>query len=271
VNGIDHVIRDIRGAARLLTRSPGFTAVAVLSLALGVGANATIFQLLDAVRLRSLPVADPGRLVTIDVANRAWLGDYDGRYSSITSPLWDALASHREPFSGLLAWSHATMDLASGGESRFVENGLYVSGDFFNVLGVGAALGRVLNATDDAPGCPAQGVVLSHAFWRHEYGSRPSALGTALTLNGKAFTVIGVAAAGFSGVEVGRSFDLAVPLCAEAIVNPGSTRQNEPFDLVARGDGPAEAGLDAGTRVGALDRRVSRNLRGDAAAGIQRG
>ena len=95
VNGIDHVVRDIRGAARLLARSPGFTAVAVLSLALGVGANATIFQLLDAVRLRPLPVAEPGRLVTIDIANRAWLGDYDGRYSSVTSPLWDTLASHR--------------------------------------------------------------------------------------------------------------------------------------------------------------------------------
>jgi predicted permease len=226
VGPVEHILRDIRGAARLLVRQPGFTVVAVLSLSLGIGANATIFQLLDSVKLRSLPVAAPEQLIRIDIANRAWVGDnYSGRYASLTSPLWESLAAHAEPFSGLLAWSHSTMDLAKRGESRFVENGLYVSAGFFTTLGVGAAAGRVFNASDDSATC-TQGVVLSHAFWLHEYGGARSALGTTLTLNGKPFTIVGVSGRGFYGVEVGHSFDLAVPLCAESIINSGSTRRS---------------------------------------------
>jgi putative ABC transport system permease protein len=228
VNAIDHVVRDIRGAARLLRRTPGFTAIAVLSLALGIGANATIFQLLDAVRLRSLPVRDPGRLAVVDIANREWVGNqYSGRYASVTTPLWDAIQVNAEPFDGLLAWSHATMDLATRGESRFVENGLYVSGDFFKVLGVGAAAGRLFTSADDAATCPAPVVVLSHAFWQREYGGSRSAVGASLTLNSKPFTIVGVAASGFYGIEVGRSFDVAVPLCAQWIIDQGSNRRTD--------------------------------------------
>ena len=227
VNVIDHISRDVRGAARLLVRQPGFTAVAVLSLALGIGANATIFQLLDAVKLRQLPVSDPGSLARIDIVNRQWVGDnYSGRYASFTFPLWEALAAYREPFADLLAWNHATIDLSRGGESRFVENGLYVSGGFFQMLGVGAAAGRVLDAADDSAGNCTHGVVLSHAFWTREYGGARSAIGGTLTLNGQPFTIVGVANAGFFGIEVGRSFDLAAPLCAEPVVNPGSDRRN---------------------------------------------
>jgi predicted permease len=226
VNAIDHVSHDVRGAARLLVRQPGFTAMAVLSLALGIGANATIFQLLDALKLRQLPVTDPGSLVRIDIANRQWVGDnYSGRYASFTFPLWEVLTAHREPFADLLAWNHATIDLSRGGESRFVENGLYVSGGFFRMLGVGAAAGRVLDAADDSAGNCTHGVVLSHAFWTREYGGAGSAIGGTLTLNGQPFTIVGVSAAGFVGVEVGRSFDLAMPLCAESLVNSGSDRR----------------------------------------------
>jgi putative ABC transport system permease protein len=224
INRLDHVARDLRGAARLLFRNPGFSTVAILSLALGIGANATIFQLLDAVRLRSLPVADPGRLAIIDIANRTIVGsNYNSRYSAVTTPLWDAIKGHREPFTGLFAWSHATMDLATRGESRFVENALYVTGEFFSVLGVEAAAGRVLVAADDDPACTSRAVVLSHAFWQRAYAGSPSAIGGTLTLNGQPFTIVGVSTPDFHGIEVGRSYDLAVPLCAEAIVNTGST------------------------------------------------
>ena len=127
VNWINHILRDVLGGMRLLKRDRGFTTVAILSLALGIGANATIFQLLDSLRLRSLPVVDPGRLVIVDVANRAWTaGDYSGRYAAMTSSLFERILANSEPFSGILAWSQTTMDLATRGESRFVENGLYV-------------------------------------------------------------------------------------------------------------------------------------------------
>src|SRR6185503_14865731 len=224
VNVIDHLIRDIRGGARLLVRQPSVSVVAVVSLALGIGANATIFQLLDAVRLRPLPVESPKELAIVDIANRGNPGEvggnYAGRYAAFTSPLWNGLRNRHEPFSGVLAWSHATMDLSAQGESHFVENGLYVSGSSFPTLGIGAAAGRVLGPADDAEPCPARSVVLSHAFWTRQYAGAAGAIGTTLTLDGKPFTIVGVAAQGFHGVEVGRSFDLAIPLCAQSIINP---------------------------------------------------
>jgi predicted permease len=226
VNRVDHLQRDIHAAGRLLLRNPGFAVVALLSLALGIGANATIFGLVNAVRLRPLPVAEAGRLAIVDIANRTIVPDsYSSRVAHFTSPLLDALQAHREPFGGVLAWSHATMDLSIHGESNFVENGLYVSGSFFEVLGVRASHGRTLTAADDTAGCSTSAVVLSDAFWRREYGGATSVLGTAITLNAKPFTIVGVTPPGFYGVEVGRAFDLAIPLCAEAILNPGSERR----------------------------------------------
>lgn len=226
VNWIQHLLRDVLGGARLLGRDRGFTTVAILSLALGIGANATIFQLLDSLRLRSLPVVDPGQLVIVDVANRAWTaGDYSGRYAAMTSSLFERISANSEPFSGILAWNQTTMDLATRGESRFVENALYVSGNYFELLGVGAAAGRVFTAADDTLACPTRGVVLSHAFWQREYGAARTAIGASLTLNNQPFTIVGVAARGFHGIDVGRSFDLAAPICADAIINPGSTRR----------------------------------------------
>ena len=224
INVVDHLARDVRGAVRLLRRDPGFCVVSALSLALGIGANATIFQLLDAIRLKPLAVEKPGDLALVEIANRGWpTGDYGGRYPSLTYPLWEQLTTHAEPFVGLLAWSPSTIDLATGGESRFSEDAIWVNGDFFATLGVGPAIGRVFAARDDQPGCAAQ-VVLSHAFWQRAYGGSADVIGSSITLNGMPYAVIGVAARGFYGVEVGRSFDLAMPFCSEPLMSPGSTR-----------------------------------------------
>ena len=107
---------------------------------------------------------------------------------------------------------------ASGGEVRYVE-GLYISGDFFRTLGVRPALGRLYSADEDRPGCSAPGAVLGYSYWQREYGGQASALGQKILLDGKPFEIIGVTQAGFFGVEVGRGFDVAIPVCAEPIVN----------------------------------------------------
>ena len=222
---IDQLIRDVHYGTRMLRRSPGFTIIATLSLALGTGANIAVFQLLDAVRLRPLPVRSPAELATVTIPNRGWPpSNYGGRYPDLTYPLWEQIQAHQQGFSGVLAWSQRTFDLAPRGESRFSENGLWVSGAFFDVLGVRPAAGRLFVPADDVRGCGTPGVVLSHAFWQREYGAARGIVGTSITIEGLPFPVLGVSEAGFFGVEVGRSFDLALPLCAVDLINAGAGR-----------------------------------------------
>ena len=212
--------RDVRYAARVLRRSPGFTTVALLSLALGTGANTAIFQLIEALRLRPLPVSHPEQVAIVRVPARVGAsGQFGGRYPDLTYPQWEKLRERQKAFSSLLAWSATTFDLSTSGESRFTEDGLWVSGGFFDLLGVRPAFGRLFTDADDQKGCAAPGVVLSHRFWSHEYHNDPSAVGRTISINGRRAPIVGVAAPGFHGVEVGRSFDLALPLCAEQLFN----------------------------------------------------
>ena len=209
------LVQDLRYAARQLRSNPGFTAVAVLSLALGVGANSAIFQLVDAVRLRTLPVVNPQDLVTIDFAkNSSRSGNWSTRSARFTSVLWEQLHGLTEPFTGTIAWSAARFNVAPAGEARYVE-GQYVSGDFFRVLGVQAWIGRTFTAEDDRAGCGTPGAVVSYAFWQRELGGDRGALGRELSLDGRRFPVIGVTPPQFFGVEVGNRFDVAVPLCSD--------------------------------------------------------
>ncbi len=224
VSLIDTLGRDARYGLRLLRRSPGFTAVAVLSLALGIGANTAIFQLLNALRLRPLAVERPGELVIIDIADRGTPpSNYNGRYPDLTNPQWERLRQHADPFDGMLAWGQASVDLAARGEQQFSEDALWVSGGFFRTLRVNAAVGRLLTEADDVAGCGAPGAVISDAFWQRQYNRDAGAIGRRLLVNGHTVEVIGVAERGFTGIEVGRSFDLALPLCAEGTMS-GSTR-----------------------------------------------
>lgn len=210
--------QDLRFSLRLLWKAPAFTAVAVTSLALGIGANTAIFQLINAVRLRSLPVVNPQEIVEVRIANtRNRSGNFNGSHPEATNPQWEWLRDHSESFSGLLAWNEREFNLAETGQYR-PARGLFVSGDFFNVLGVQPVLGRMFGAADDRRGCGSAGVVLSHAFWRSQYGAETGVIGKKITLDGKPFEIIGVAGPGFTGLEVGRSFDLAAPMCSEALV-----------------------------------------------------
>jgi hypothetical protein len=184
------VWKDLRYGARLLLRSPGFAIVAILSLALGIGANTTIFQLLDAVRLRTLPVQDPDRLARVAIVNspHCCRGDFYSHNADLTGGLWNALHDQQQGFSAIAAWATNRFNLGQGGEARYA-NTLLVSGDFFNVLGIQPVVGRVISPADDYRGCGVQGAVLSYAFWQREFGGRPDVLGTKLALNGHPFKV----------------------------------------------------------------------------------
>ena len=212
--------QDIRYALRLFRLEPGFFTVAILCLALGIGANTAIFHLVDAVRLRSLPVRNPQELVEVELAEGKGCcsGNFSTDRPNFTYALWDQLQTHQQAFSGIFAWAAHHFNTASGGEVRYVQ-GLYASGDFFNMLGVRPALGRLYSAGDDRPGCSAPGAVLGYSYWQREYGGQSSALGQKILLDGKPFEIIGVTQAGFFGVEVGRGFDVAIPVCAEPIIN----------------------------------------------------
>ena len=142
---IDSVWRDLRFGARLLRLNPAFAIVAILSLALGVGANTAIFQLLDAVRIRTLPVKDAAALMEVRIADPIGgrSGQFSGRRPSLTNPLWEQIRDRQQVFSEMFAWNAPTFDLTTGGEAREAQ-GLWVSGDFFKGLGVPALLGRTL-------------------------------------------------------------------------------------------------------------------------------
>jgi putative ABC transport system permease protein len=206
----DRLALDVRHSLRVLGKARAFTAIAILSLALGIGANTAIFSIVYAVMLKTLPVEDPQQLVQLSIGERG---------TSITNPIWEALRDREQVFDGAFAYGGARFDLASGGEKQQV-NGLYVSGDFFKALGVPAFAGRTLTREDDKRGGGAHGpvAVLSHAFWTTRYQQSAKAIGSSLRLDGQMFTIIGVTPPDFFGVTSGATFDVAVPLATQDII-----------------------------------------------------
>jgi putative ABC transport system permease protein len=212
INWIQDLAQDLRYGTRMLRKSPGFTAVAILTLALGIGANTAIFSLIDAVMLKVLPVQKPEELAILFTR----LTNEDNHQLGFSNPVWQQIRDHQQSFSGTFAEHPTEFDLAQGGESHNIK-GLFVSGDFFNMLGIRPTVGRLLTSADDFRSCPAT-AVLSYGFWQEHYGAAPNAVGSTLTLNRHPFQVVGVSPPGFFGVTVGNHFDVAVPICAEAIV-----------------------------------------------------
>jgi putative ABC transport system permease protein len=214
---METVVKDLRFGLRQLRLNPTFTVVSVLSLALGIGANTAIFQLIDAVRLRTLPVEKPQELAYIDFAKGSHKsGRFTTRSARLTYAQWQQIHERPDAFSGTLAWSATQFNLAPGGEVRFAD-GLFVSGDFFSLLGVSTVLGRTLTAQDDRAGCGSPGAVISYSFWQREFGGNPGVLGYSVRLDGRPITILGVTPAGFFGVEVGNRYDVALPLCADPL------------------------------------------------------
>jgi putative ABC transport system permease protein len=210
------MIRDAQYGLRLLRRAPGFAAIAILSLALGIGANAAIFHLIATVRLRSLPIANPQELAEVRAEGVEGFGISEDANAQITYPLWEQIRAHQAAFSAMFAWGNVRFLAGRGGEARRAR-GLWVSGDFFQVLRIAPERGRLLTADDDRRGCGAAAAVVSHSFWQTYFGGRESVIGSTLTLLDQPFTVVGVTPAGFTGLEIGQAFDVAVPVCSAAL------------------------------------------------------
>jgi predicted permease len=214
---------DLRLALRSLRRSPLFTAVALLSLAVGIGANAAIFGLLDQVILRRLPVGAPGRLVLLS-ASEPNPGHTESSYTDdsicFSYPLFRDLRDRRPAgvFDGVLARFPVAASVAWGAKSERADAEL-VTGDYFSVLGVGTVLGRPLAPEDDRPGAPPV-VLLSHGAWHRRFGGDPRVLGRALRVNGRPFAVAGVVEPGFKSVATGEAPELFVPIVHKGVMTP---------------------------------------------------
>ena len=182
----------------------------MLSLTLGIGANTTIFSIINSLVLRTLPVANPERLVLVS--------DTSDRVRAWSHPIWLQIHQRQELFEDSAAWSITRFNLTSGGgETQFVD-GVWVSGSFFRTLGVPALVGRTLAADDDRRDTKDGPVaVVSYGFWQRHFGGAADVVGRRLRLDGATFTIVGVTPPEFFGAEVGRTFDVAVPLAAEPL------------------------------------------------------
>jgi predicted permease len=229
--------RDVRYAGRTLLGSPGFTATVVLSLALGIGANTAIFSILHALVLRSLPVSDPERLVVV-IRNQV----------STPYPLFRHLRERSQTLDGVLAFRTAPMRLEVDGVTERV-TGALVSGSYFDVLGVQPAAGTAIADGDDvSPGTGgSRGPVamLSHGAWMRRFGGQSSVIGSRILLNGQPFTVIGIAARGFNGTEVGESPDVFAPMMMQPVLLPAlGTALSQPRSNWIRITGRLKANVD---------------------------
>jgi predicted permease len=209
---IESFAADIRYALRTLRKSPGFAATAIVTLALGIGANTAIFMLLDAIRLRSLPVQDPQELAEVRITDSGHQGmGNNQQYGELTRPLWQEIRDQQQSFSGIFAWSVNLRYMGRGSEMRHFHE-LRVSGDFFRVLGVRPFRGRLLMPEDEGA-CPMTRVVVSYPFWQSELGGRDLSPAVKLVVDNELVEIIGVTPPGFFGKVVGEGFDIAIPFC----------------------------------------------------------
>jgi len=223
---IDVLLRDLRYALRMTLSRPGFTAVAVLSLALGIGANTAIFTLIDAVMLRSLPVRSPEQLVTLGDASRPTAIRVGAPMANVFSyPLYQRLRDQDRLFDGILASGKAgRTDVLVGNGSAEEAHSRLVSGNYFDVLGVSPILGRPFSPEEDRSAGTSPVVVISYSYWVSRFGRDPNVLGTTLRINASPFTVIGVAPPHFEGEVVGSPTDIWIPASMQPQINPGDPR-----------------------------------------------
>ena len=200
---------DVKFAGRTLTRSPVFLGVAVLSIALGIGANTAIFSLLDQILLRLLPVKDPQRLVLLNMEGMHY-GNNSG-YNALSYPMYEDFRKNNQVFSGMFCRFQNHFALTFNGQTERVAGEL-VSGTYFPVLGVGAALGRTFTAEEDQKIGGEPVVMLSYAYWKSRFAGDPGVVGKTVIINGHSMTVVGVAQQGFEGVELGRRAQIFLPV-----------------------------------------------------------
>ncbi|MFB3855511.1 MAG: ABC transporter permease [Vicinamibacterales bacterium] len=248
----------MRHALRSLAATPVVSLVAVVSLALGIGANTAIFTIIDSLMLRSLPVHEPERLALVTAAGRPY---------SWTNPIWEAIRD-RPLFGAALAQSADRFNLARGGGETEMIDGAWVSGRYFEVLGVPAMLGRTFTADDDRRGGGRDGAVavLSYAFWRSRYGGAAGALGQTIAIERVPCTIIGVLPPGFHGLNPGRSSQVYIPIGVEPLVRGAESMLDHRsywwLDIMVR----LRDGQDVGAATAAL-RGVQPQIRAETVPG----
>ncbi len=222
------LFQDVRFGLRMLAKHPGFTAIAVITLALGIGANTAIFSLLNQVLLQRLPVRNPRELVILHgVGPQTGRVHSDGDATeSFSFPVYKGLRDSKTKFAGLLARLRFAASIANRGQTER-GSGELVSGNYFEVLGVRPAIGRVFSLDDDRVPGGHPVVVLSYGFWQKRFGGDPGVLNQGLLVNNTAMTIVGVAQAGFAGIEIGRSPDVFVPLMMTAQMTPNQDKLDE--------------------------------------------
>jgi predicted permease len=210
---VENLLRDLRMAMRQLMKQPVFALAAIVSLALGIGANTAIFQLLNALSLRALPVRAAHELVEVRLTGDGRAGRHTGRNRQVSLPQYEALQRRQQAFSSMLAFGDTRFNLSTRGEVRYVE-GLWVSGSFFETLGVQPSIGRLITPADDRTGCGDSVAVISYPLWQTEFGGRPDIIGRTVPGLNAPVPIIGVTPPDFFGVEVGRQFAVAMPICS---------------------------------------------------------
>ncbi|HEX6808212.1 MAG TPA: ABC transporter permease [Gemmatimonadaceae bacterium] len=218
---LDSVLADVRYGVRSLIANPGFTVVAILSLALGIGANVAIFSLTDALVLRSLPVRDPEQLLVVTSRDKGPANPTFQGIPIVTNPMWEEIRDHTHVFSSVFAYEQRRFDLSNGGLVRHT-SGALASGAFFKTLGVQPVAGRLFVDGDDVRGYGGIAVV-SGGFAAREFGTASSAVGRTLSINGHPMEIIGVSDPRFFGVDVGTKADVFVPLCTLDLIDGKGT------------------------------------------------
>ena len=211
---VKDIAQDLRYAVRVLRKQPGFTLAAVLTLALGIGANTAVFSLVNATLLQRLPVTDREHLVYV------YRGSVGGVFSY---PQYEMLRDHSQSFEGLAGWGGIIASLNAGDSAELV-SGVIVTGNFFDVLGIRAARGRLLSPSDDVTPGAHPVAVIGYDFWQTRFAGRPDVIGSEIRLNGRVFTIVGVAPAGFTGPQLGGMRHLYVPMMMQAIMRPPRAR-----------------------------------------------
>src|SRR5271170_5180423 len=216
------LVEDVRYALRQFRNNPGFTLTAVVTLALGIGANTAIFTLLDQALLRSLPVKDPAKLVLLRStgSDTGHLSDYGGdQHDYYSYPMYRDLRDKNAVFSGLIATTRAEAGVLWDNSPGLAKAEL-VSGNYFDVLGVHASAGRLFVQSDDVQPNANPIVVLSYGYWQRRFGSDPKIVGQSILVNGQPFAVVGVAPPSFQSVQMGYVPDIFVPITMKKTITP---------------------------------------------------
>ncbi len=221
MGAVDTTAHDLKFSLRALRRSPGFVAVAILTLALGIGANTAIFSLLDQILLRLLPVKNPQQLVLLTMRGHHYGSNWGG--NAISHPMFRDFQDHNEVFSGMFCRFPIHVSLTFGGQSERVPSEL-VSGTYFSVLGVGTIVGRAFTPEDDRVPNGHPLVMLTFNYWKQRFGGDPGIVGKTLIVNGHDMTVIGVAQPGFDGVELGFSTKIFIPIMMQQQIIVGNEK-----------------------------------------------